>query len=276
SVDKADLLSSESSPGVWGANEHLILPEIVAHYTLSVFAELGGEERQLLASQELYGPELCDQLGENRLLAILLDGHENYPSIILKAKVAAAVDLFRQALGAGRPNNQTEESRLQNLAHNSGDQIRDLERRRDLENLLQLLSQTASNNDGISSSYGFDDFENPEDMNKRIEREQEVVGSMPDGHIDKPSRLNNLGNFLLSRFKRLGNLDDMDNAIARHQAAVNLTPDGHPDKPSLLNNLGTSLCTRFERLGNLDDMDNAIARHQAAVNLTPDGHPDKP
>ncbi|KAG8781457.1 hypothetical protein FRC16_002849, partial [Serendipita sp. 398] len=233
-----------------------------AHYTLSVFAELGGEERQLLASQELYGPDLCDRLGES--VSVLLDGHENYPSMILKAKVAAAVDLFRQALSAGRSNNQTEESRLQNLAHNSGDQIRDLERRRDLENLLRLFSQTASNNHGISSSYGFDDFGNPEDVNKRIEREQEAVGSMPDGHIDKPSRLNNLGNSLLSRFERHGNLDDIENAIARHQAAVNLTPDGHPDKPSRLNNLGSSLCTRFKRLGNLDDIDNAIARHQAA------------
>ncbi|KAG8842692.1 hypothetical protein FRB91_003986 [Serendipita sp. 411] len=126
----------------------------------------------------------------------------------------------------------TEDGHLQNLAPDPGDQIRDLELRRDLENLLQLFSQDASNNYGISSSYGFDDFGNPEDINKRIEREQEAVGSMPDGHPDKPRLLNNLGNSLLTRFERLGNLDDIDNAIARQQAAVNLTSDGHPHKPS--------------------------------------------
>ncbi|KAG8838989.1 hypothetical protein FRC20_006187, partial [Serendipita sp. 405] len=274
SVDKANLLASESSPGVWDANEPLILPEIVAHYTLSVFAELGGEERQLLASQKLYGPDLCDRL--EGPAAIPLDGHENHPSMILKAELATVADLSRQPLGAERPNNQTEESHHQNLAPNLGDQIRKSECRRDLENLLQLLSRTASNNYGISSSYGFDDFENLEDINKRIEREQEPVGSMPDGHPDMPSRLNNFGNSLLSQFEQLGNLDEIDNAIARHQVAVNLTPDGHPDKPTWLSNLGSSLLTRFERLGNLDDIDNAIARHQAAVNLTPDGHPHKP
>ncbi|KAG8807726.1 hypothetical protein FRC18_005403, partial [Serendipita sp. 400] len=201
--------------------------------------------------------------------------------MILKAKTAglatvmAALGRLSQALDAERPNNQTEESHHQNWAPSTGDQIRDLERRRDLD-LLHLFSHTASNNNRISSSHVFDDFENPEGMNKRIEREQEAVDSMSDGHPDKPSRLNNLGNRLFNRFERLGNLDDINNAIARHQAAVSLTPDGHPHKPSRLNNLGNSLRTRFERLGNLDDIDNAMARQQAAVNLTPDDHPHKP
>ncbi|KAG8823300.1 hypothetical protein FRC19_004231 [Serendipita sp. 401] len=274
SVDKTDLLSRESSPGVWDANEPLILPEIIAHFTLSVFAELGGEERQLLASQKLYGTDLCDRLGEP--VAILLDGHENYPNMVLKAKVGTTVDIFRRALGAEESNNPTEGSGVPNMTPNSSDQIGRFEGRRNLEGLLQLLSQISQNNGGRSPSYGSNSFGNCEDMNKRISQEEEAVRWTPDSHPDKPSRLNTLGNSLLVRFKRLGNLDDIEGAISRHQEAANLTPDGHPNKPSWLNNLGNSLLTRFERLGNLDDIEGAIARHQEVANLTPDGHPNKP
>ncbi|KAG8793406.1 hypothetical protein FRC16_010958 [Serendipita sp. 398] len=262
-VDKTDL-SRESGLGVWDANELLILPEITTHFTLSVFADLGASERQLVASQEIYGPNLCDRLGEP--VAILLDGYENYPSMILKAKVTAE-DIFGRALGAEQWNNQTGE------APDPDDQIG---RHRNLESLLRLLSQINRNSGGRSSFYGSDNFGNREDINRKIEIEEEAVRFTPDSHPSKPSQLNNLGNYLLTRFERLGNINDIDSAIARHQAAVNLTPDGHPDKPNPLNNLGTSLLSRFKRLGNLDDLDSGIARHQAAVNLTPDGHPDKP
>ncbi|KAG8837358.1 hypothetical protein FRC18_009412 [Serendipita sp. 400] len=267
-VDKADLLSPESSPGVWDANEPLILPEIVVHFTLSVFAELGGEALQLVASQELYGTDLCDRLGEP--VAILLDGHENYPSMILKAKITTAADIFRPALGSEQSNNQTGESRVQDSAPISGDQTGNF------EGLMQLLSQFNPSNGGRFISYGSDNFGNREDINRRIEVEEKAVRSTPDSDPDKPSRLNNLGNSLLRRFERLGNLDDLNSAIAQNQAAVNRTADGHPEKPIRLNNLGSSLLRRFERLGNVDDLNSAIARLQAAVNLTPDGHPDKP
>ncbi|KAG8817354.1 hypothetical protein FRC19_011401, partial [Serendipita sp. 401] len=267
-VDKADLLSRESSPGVWDANKPLILPEIVAHFTLSVFAELGGEGPQLVASQELYGTDLCDRLGEP--VTILLDGHEDYPSMILKTKITTEADIFKPALGGEQSNNQTGECRVQDLAPNSGDQTGNF------EGLLQLLSEVNPDNGGRCPSYGSDNFGNWEDINKRIEMEEEAVRSTPDSDPDKPSRLSNLGSSLLSRFKRLGNVDDLDSAIAQYQAAVNLTPDSHPDKPGLLSNLGGSLLTRFERLSNIDDLDSAIAQHQTAVNLSPDGHPNSP
>ncbi|KAG9044417.1 hypothetical protein FS842_001481 [Serendipita sp. 407] len=263
-MDKADLLSRESSPGVWDANEPLILPEIVVHFTLSVFAELGGEGLQLVASQELYGTDLCDRLREP--VAILLDGHENYPSMILKAKITTAADIFRQALGGEQSNNQTGESRVQDSAPISGDQTGNF------EGLLQLLSQVNPDNDGSFPSYGSDNFGNCEDINRRIEMEEKAVRSTPDSHPDKHLLLNNLGSSLIRRFERLGNLDDLNSAIARNQAAVNLTPDGHPDKPSLLNNLGSSLISRFEHLGNVDDAEASIVQFSAA-SLSPVGYP---
>ncbi|KAJ7921718.1 CHAT domain-containing protein [Mycena leptocephala] len=103
-----------------------------------------------------------------------------------------------------------------------------------------------------------------------------AVALTADGHPDKPSRLNNLGNSLLRRFERLGDLDDLNQSVFRFQAAVALTPDSHPTKPSWLNNLGSSLLSRFERLGDLEDLNQSVLRSEAAVALTPDGHPDKP
>ncbi|KAJ6599666.1 CHAT domain-containing protein [Mycena sp. CBHHK59/15] len=105
---------------------------------------------------------------------------------------------------------------------------------------------------------------------------ENAVQLTPDGHPDKPSRLNNLGGSLFRRFERLGELDDLNQSLSRFEAAVALTPDGHPDKPGWLNNLGNSLLSRFEHLGDLNDLDQSILREEAAVALTPDGHPDSP
>jgi hypothetical protein len=64
------------------------------------------------------------------------------------------------------------------------------------------------------------------------------VNLTPDGHINKPRYLNNLGNSFLGRFKRSGDLADSDRAISPQERAVNLTPDGHISKPGCLNYLG--------------------------------------
>jgi hypothetical protein len=48
----------------------------------------------------------------------------------------------------------------------------------------------------------------------------------PEGHADKPSRLNNLGKAFQTRFERNGNLADIASAISMEQKAVELTPEG--------------------------------------------------
>ncbi|KAJ7856782.1 CHAT domain-containing protein [Mycena leptocephala] len=105
---------------------------------------------------------------------------------------------------------------------------------------------------------------------------EDAVQLTPDGHPEKPSRLNNLGNSLSRRFERLGDLSDINKSVLMSEDAVQLTPDGHPDKASLLNNLGTSLLGRFEWLGDLSDINKSVLMSEDAVQLTPDGHPDKP
>ena len=98
----------------------------------------------------------------------------------------------------------------------------------------------------------------------------------PDGHADKPGRLNNLGCSFARRFERSGDLADSDRAISAHERATNLTPDGHADKPTYLSNLGNSFLRHSERSGDLAGIDRAISAHERAVNLTPNGHADKP
>ncbi|KZV67447.1 hypothetical protein PENSPDRAFT_583974, partial [Peniophora sp. CONT] len=112
------------------------------------------------------------------------------------------------------------------------------------------------------------------DLELAISSHRRAVELTPDGHPDKPSRFNNLGNSFLTRFKRTGELEDLEQATSTHRCAVELTPDSHPDKPAGLNNLGNSFLTRFERTGELESLEQAIWSHRCA--LTPDGHSDKP
>jgi len=106
--------------------------------------------------------------------------------------------------------------------------------------------------------------------------QRQAVRLTPDGHPDKPGRLNNLGISFQSRFERLSDLIDLDQSIMAQQQAVRLTLDGHPHKPRCLNSLGNSFLRRFERLGDLGNLDQAITAQQQSVHLTPDGHPNEP
>ena len=60
---------------------------------------------------------------------------------------------------------------------------------------------------------------------------REAVDITPDGHPRKPGLLQDLGDFLFTRFECLGQLNDLEDAISRQREAVDLTPDGHPDRP---------------------------------------------
>ncbi|KAJ7435191.1 TPR-like protein [Mycena latifolia] len=129
---------------------------------------------------------------------------------------------------------------------------------------------------GTSLLRRFERFGSLRDINRSVEMLKDAVRLTPDGHPDKPGRLNNLGHSLSRHFEQLGDLSDLNKAIMMFKDAVQLTPDGHPDKPRRLSNLGNSLLGRFDRLGDLSDLNKSIMMKEDAVRLTPDGHPDKP
>ncbi|KAJ7193609.1 hypothetical protein GGX14DRAFT_577064 [Mycena pura] len=114
------------------------------------------------------------------------------------------------------------------------------------------------------------------DINRSVMMLQDAVTLTPDGHPDKPFRLDNLGTSLLGRFQRLGDVSDINKSVLMFEDAVTLTPDGHRDKPSRLDNLGTSLSRRFERLGDVSDINKSVLMFEDSVQLTPEGHPGKP
>ncbi|KAF7363171.1 hypothetical protein MVEN_00669600 [Mycena venus] len=128
---------------------------------------------------------------------------------------------------------------------------------------------------GIALSHRFQRLGDLNDLTKSIMMFEATVQLTPDGHPNKPSRLNNLGTSLCLRFERLGDLSDNNKSVLIFEDAVQLTPDGHPGKPLRLNNLGNALLDRFERLGNLSDINKSVLMFEDAVQLTPDDHPDK-
>ncbi|KAJ7930357.1 CHAT domain-containing protein, partial [Mycena leptocephala] len=129
---------------------------------------------------------------------------------------------------------------------------------------------------GRSLLQRFERLGSMQDINQSIMMLNTAVTLTPNGHPDKPGRLNNLGTSLARRFERLGDLNNLNRSIIMFEDAVQLTPDDHPDKPSRLNNLGNSLCRCFEWLGDLRDINKSVLMFEDAVQLTPDGHPDKP
>ncbi|KAJ7243505.1 hypothetical protein C8J57DRAFT_1477153 [Mycena rebaudengoi] len=102
-----------------------------------------------------------------------------------------------------------------------------------------------------------------DDLNQSVLRLEGVVNLTPEGHLDKPAWLNNLGDSLLGHFERLGDLNQ--SSVLKYEAAVTLTPDGHPDKPSQLSNLGNSLRQCFEKLHSPRDSQQLLQHFTSAA-----------
>jgi tetratricopeptide (TPR) repeat protein len=103
----------------------------------------------------------------------------------------------------------------------------------------------------------------------------EQIEAMSQDHPDRAGRLNNLGNWLGTRFQRTDSMDDLNKAVDVSDMTVEATPQDHPDRASRLNNLGNRLGTRFEWTGSMDDLNKAIDVSDMAVEATPQDHPDR-
>ncbi|KAJ7121059.1 hypothetical protein C8R44DRAFT_787301 [Mycena epipterygia] len=78
---------------------------------------------------------------------------------------------------------------------------------------------------------------------------QKSVELNPNGNLNTPGYLNNLGCALFHRFTQLGDISDINKAVLMDEQALKLTPDSHPNKPRGFKSLGISLLCRFEQLG---------------------------
>ncbi|KAG9088690.1 hypothetical protein FS749_001959 [Ceratobasidium sp. UAMH 11750] len=104
---------------------------------------------------------------------------------------------------------------------------------------------------------------------------EQAVFLIPEGHPDKPGRLNNLGNSYQSLFNQFGRLDDLRISVSCLEQAVFLTPDGFADKPGQLSNLGNSYQSLFQYSGQLEDAGKAISCLMQASSFAPADHPDQ-
>jgi tetratricopeptide (TPR) repeat protein len=227
-------------------------------------------------------------------IEIPLIRHENYPNMILRARVMATENIQEFLLSEldQQIAQLNEKAHISKIWSDAVAAFHDFERYGSLHSLEQAVSKfeavaemTPKNgpgqhrilsNLGTSLFYRFARLGKVADINNSIEYLEMSARLVSDEDREKPTCLNNLGNSLQGRFKRFGDLSDLDSAITRYQSAVNLTPDGGPQKAMCLSNLGLCLRRRFERLGDISNLDTAITRQQSAVSLTPDGHPDKP
>ncbi|KJZ72809.1 hypothetical protein HIM_07753 [Hirsutella minnesotensis 3608] len=117
-----------------------------------------------------------------------------------------------------------------------------------------------------------------DDLSRAVEVAEMAVAATPQGHPDRPGRLNNLGNRLGSRFERTGSMDDLSLAVEVADMAVAATPQGHPDRAAMLNNLGCWLGSRFKHTGSMssmDDLSRAVEVAEMAVDATPQDHPNR-
>ncbi|PVF91900.1 hypothetical protein CPB86DRAFT_820103 [Serendipita vermifera] len=295
-IDKADLLARESMPGVWDADQTLILRrELAGEFTLSVLIQLGQNDPQLVGSMGLNGTELLDMVGTQFEIPLL--SQENYPGILLRTKVSTIEGLGEnpREVNSGTNRQSGGSSEVDTIKRMFSDGIaafHDFGSRGTLESLEQAISNFEAiaelipegdpnlpgilSNLGVFLLYRFERLGRILDINDSIERLEKAAVLMVDNDVDKPGCLTNLGLSLQARFRRFGEVADINSAIAYKRAAIEFTPDGHPHKSACLNNLGSSFETRFQRFGEVADIDSAIVNQQVAVELTPDGHPHKP
>jgi hypothetical protein len=71
--------------------------------------------------------------------------------------------------------------------------------------------------------------------------------------------LQNPGNALAIRFRRLGDLGDINESVLMFEEAISLYPPGHPAKAICLSNFGFCLQSRFERLCGLGNLDHSMS-----------------
>ncbi|PVF90762.1 hypothetical protein CPB86DRAFT_865374, partial [Serendipita vermifera] len=176
-VDKANLSSRDSMPGVWNADEPLILHEPVGKLTLSVLIQLGQNERQLIGSMELNGTELFNMVGTHFDIPLL--SQENYPDILLRTKILTIEDLRENTRemnsGTTRQRGSSSEGHT-------------------IEGMFA---------DGVAAFHDFGSHGNLESLEQAISKFEAIAELIPEGDPNLPVILSNLGAFLLSRFERL-------------------------------------------------------------------------
>lgn len=208
-VGRINLISRKSKPGIWDADQVLVLAEASEEFMLSVYMETYESGRQLLGLIELNGAGFYNGLGKT--LEIPFICHENYPGLILKTKPYGA-ESVEQLVSGDHPHSLSRDIAINKIIEEANVAHDEFELHGNLESLEQAIAHYQSVSDLVQ-----------EDRSASL------------------SVLNGLGTSFRSRFERLGNLADINESIRQLEAAINLTPEGDSEKSMYLNNFGISL-----------------------------------
>ncbi|MFD0385345.1 hypothetical protein ACFQ2B_32945 [Streptomyces stramineus] len=116
-------------------------------------------------------------------------------------------------------------------------------------------------------------------LDEAVDAGRGAVGSVPDGHPQRPTHLSNLALALRRRFLSTGRRADADEAVACLRQAVRAHPHDHPARAACLANLSIALLARFQRPGqhvgpdDAAEVDEAVDAAREAVRATPEGDP---
>ncbi|EAU93574.2 hypothetical protein CC1G_02804 [Coprinopsis cinerea okayama7 len=113
-----------------------------------------------------------------------------------------------------------------------------------------------------------------QDLERCIKLARESLALRPPTAGDNRSHtLNNLANFLCSRFKCHGDLGNIDEAVSLNEQCLKWRENPHPDRSQTLNNLASALMIRFNQTGRVVDLERSITLLQEALKLRAPPHP---
>jgi tetratricopeptide (TPR) repeat protein len=128
------------------------------------------------------------------------------------------------------------------------------------------------NNLAESSRYRYEYTGDPRDISEAISLQRQAVDLTPEGHVDYPGLLHNLGILLMARFELTEDLHDVSETISIERKAIELSPQGHPNRRQMLSNISNSFRNRFLRTKDPHDITEAISLQRESLDFTPKVH----
>ncbi|XRQ08752.1 CHAT domain-containing protein [Actinomadura welshii] len=113
----------------------------------------------------------------------------------------------------------------------------------------------------------------PDDLERAMRYASAAVDATPSGHPERPGRLGNLGNTLITRYEQHGDPEDVTAAEAAVKEAVNLADAGNADLYALLDCLAMVMAYRHLEFDTAEDLDNAVELNRRALDHLPEDHP---
>lgn len=109
----------------------------------------------------------------------------------------------------------------------------------------------------------------PDDLDRALSYWQQAVDLTPEGSLDLPGHLNNLGNGLRERYLRANDTADLNAAIAALDHAATIIAVDSPHHTAIHNNWGNGLSDLYALTGNIAHLHDAIRAYQTAVTGSP-------